>query len=54
MLCTYVLALPDTGMTLSVVVFALGNGAFILYDIALSRLILLYLFKLRPRFRIRR
>lgn len=53
-ICTYVLALPDTGMTLSVVVFALGNGAFVLYDIALSRLILLYLFKLRPRLRIGR
>ncbi|MBQ2767343.1 MAG: hypothetical protein IJF49_04605 [Clostridia bacterium] len=51
-LCTYVFALPDTGLAFEAVVFALANGAFVLYDIALSRLILLYLFKLRPRFRL--
>lgn len=52
--CSYILHLPDSGFTFSIAVFALGNGAFVLYDIALSRLILLYLFKLRPRLGLRR
>jgi len=32
--------------------FVLGNAAFILFDIALSRLVLLYFFRLRTRLRI--
>lgn len=50
-LCVWVLKLPDTGLGYTVTVFALANGAFVLYDIALGRLILLYLFKIRPKLR---
>lgn len=51
-LCVWVLKLPDTGLGFTVAVFALANGAFLLYDIALGRLILLYMFKIRPRIRL--
>lgn len=50
----YIFMLPDTGVSFTPVVFLLGNGAFVLYDIALSKLILFYLFRLRPRLGIRR
>jgi len=43
----YILAIPDSGIGFTVIVFLLGNITFLLYDIVLSRLILLYLVKLR-------
>ncbi|MBR7184619.1 MAG: hypothetical protein IKD37_03320 [Clostridia bacterium] len=51
-LCNWVFHLPDTGLALSLAVFALANLTFVLFDIALGRLILLYLYKLRPRLRL--
>lgn len=45
----YVLHLPDTGLGFSLGVFALGTLTFVIYDIALSRLITFYLVKLRSR-----
>ncbi len=51
-ICTWVLKLPDTGLGFTVVTFAVANLTFVLYDIALGRLILLYMFKLRPRLRL--
>lgn len=50
--CTWLLKLPDTGLGFTVAVFAVANLTFVLYDIALGRLILLYMFKLRPRIRL--
>lgn len=51
-LTKWVLRLPDSGMEFSVVVFAVANVTFVLYDIALGRMILLYMFKLRPRLKL--
>lgn len=51
-ICTWVLKLPDTGLGFTVAVFAVANLTFVIYDIALGRLILLYMFKLRPRLRL--
>lgn len=45
----YILHLPDTGLDFTVVVFGLANLTFFLYDIALTRLITLYIVKLRRR-----
>lgn len=50
--CTWLLHLPDTGLGFTVAVFAMANVTFVLYDIALGRLILLYMFKIRPRIRL--
>lgn len=38
---------------IEVVFFALANGTFVIYDIALTRLISLYVFRLRRKFRIK-
>jgi len=43
----YILHLEDTGMAYKISVMLLGNGAFLLYDIALSKIIQLYIIKLR-------
>lgn len=51
--CVYLLKLPDTGMGFDIALFALGNLAFILYDIATSKLITLYFIKIRSRLRIK-
>ncbi len=51
-LSIWVLGLPDTGLALTLSVFALANAVFVLYDVALSRMISFYLFRLRPRFRL--
>jgi len=45
----YIFYLNDSELDFTVPVILLGNGAFLLYDIALSRLILLYIVKLRRR-----
>lgn len=52
LLAKYIFLLPDEGMIAMISLFALGNAAFILFDIALSRLVLLYFFKLRTRLKI--
>ncbi|MBR6709155.1 MAG: hypothetical protein IKL84_05700 [Clostridia bacterium] len=51
-LANFVLGLPDTGLAFTIPVFALANATFVLYDVALSRLILLYLIKLRRKLRL--
>lgn len=51
-ICTWVLKLPDSGLGFTVAVFAAANLVFVLYDLALGRLILLYMFKIRPRIRL--
>lgn len=52
LLAKYIFLLPDEGMIAMLSLFVLGNAAFILFDIALSRLVLLYFFRLRTRLRI--
>lgn len=46
----YILHLPDTGLDFRVGVFAFANLTFVIYDVALTRLITLYVVKLRRRF----
>lgn len=46
-LCTQVFALPDTGMELHILLYLFINPVFLLYDLALTRLISFYLFRLR-------
>ncbi len=43
----YILHLEDTGLAYTIAVMALGNVAFLLYDLALTKIITLYLIKLR-------
>jgi len=43
----YILKLPDTDLNFSIIVFIVGNITFLLYDIALSKLITVYLIKIR-------
>lgn len=48
----FIFALPDEGVVLEIAFFALANAAFVLYDIAMSKIIILYIVKLRKRFQI--
>ena len=41
---------PEEFFYMYIVSYALGNAAFLLFDLALTRMITLYLFKLRKRF----
>lgn len=49
----FVLGLPDTGLGYTIAVFALANVFFVVYDIALSKLITLYIVKLRKKLGLR-
>ena len=46
----YILQLPDDVVDWSLVLYLLANGAFVLFDIALTKIITLYLLRLRKRF----
>ncbi|MDD6799832.1 MAG: hypothetical protein PUE85_05385 [Firmicutes bacterium] len=46
----YALHIEDTGLGFTAAVLLLGNLAFVLYDIAMTKLITLYLIKLRKLF----
>ena len=48
----YVFMLPDDGLWLNIAFAVLGNVAFVLFDIACTRLIVLYVFRLRKRLNI--
>lgn len=48
----YVFITPDAPVSLSWIAFALGNITFILYDIALSKIILLYIVKIRKKLKL--
>lgn len=50
----YILHIDDSDLGYSLVIYLLGNLAFVLYDIAMSRLVVLYLVKLRKRFNIQK
>ncbi len=47
LLCNYIFKLPDTSMGYTIPVYALCNLTFILYDIAVTKLITFYLIKFR-------
>ncbi|MBO5845388.1 MAG: hypothetical protein J6Q77_01960 [Clostridia bacterium] len=54
LLSRYLLYLDSDGLfVFEAVFFILANGTFVLYDIALTRLISLYIFKLRKKFKIK-
>lgn len=53
LMAKYILHLPDTGLGFDVITVLLGNAAFVLYDIAASKLILLYFVKLRAKLKIK-
>ena len=48
----YVLILPESEEWMEITLLLLGNAAFVLYDIALTRMISLYIFRIRRRFRL--
>jgi len=49
----YVFAIPDETKFMMTAIYILGNIVFVIYDIALTRLITFYNVKLRHRFRIK-
>jgi len=49
----YVLHLEDTGLEMKIIVILLGNVTFLLYDIAFSKLIIVYMVKLRAMFKLK-
>ena len=48
----YVLVLPESEEWMQLTMLLLGNAAFVLYDIALTRMISLYFFRIRRRFKL--
>ncbi len=48
----YIFMLPDDGTLLNVIFIAMGNIAFVLFDIACTKLIILYVYRLRKRLNI--
>lgn len=48
----YIFMLPDDGTFFDVTLILLANAAFILYDIAVTRLAVFYVFKLRKKYKI--
>ena len=48
-----ILLLEDTGLVMKIPVILIGNVTFLLYDIAFSQLIVLYVVKLRAKFKMK-
>lgn len=46
-LCNYIFKLPDTDLSFNWLVYLLCNGVFVLYDIAATEMIIVYMVKLR-------
>ncbi len=49
----YLLHIPDTEIDFKLVVFLVGNATFILYDLAITRMITIYLVKIRSRLKLK-
>jgi hypothetical protein len=49
----YILHLADTGLGMQITVILFGNFTFLLYDIAFSQLVTLYLVKLRKKLKLK-
>ena len=52
LVAVYVLVLPESEEWMEITLLLLGNAAFILYDVALTRMISLYIFRVRRRFKL--
>ncbi len=52
LLCLYVFHIPDTSLGFNILVYAVCNGAFILFDVACTKLLTLYIFRFRKRLRL--
>lgn len=50
---TYILHIQDTGLEFRITVILLGNVTFLLYDIAFTQLITMYLVKLRTKLKLK-
>ena len=48
----YILVLPESAEWMQITMFALANAVFVVYDIALTRLISTYIFTVRARLRL--
>ena len=48
---TFVFGESDAGELMAIVVYALANLTFIIYDIALTKLITIYFIKIKPKFK---
>ena len=48
----YLLVLPETEEWMKITMFLLANVTFVVYDVALTRLISFYIFRVRPRLRL--
>lgn len=48
----YIIHVPDTELAFGWLVFAAGNAVFLLYDLAATKLVTLYLVKLRRMLRL--
>lgn len=48
----YLLALPESAKWMKITMFVLANITFVIYDVALTRLISTYIFRLRSRLRL--
>ena len=49
----YLLHIPDTGVDFEWLVFLVGNATFVLYDFAVTRIITLYLLKIRAKLKLK-
>ena len=52
LVAVYLLALPESEEWMQITMFVLGNVTFVVYDVALTRLISTYIFRLRSRLRL--
>jgi hypothetical protein len=52
-LSTYLFHIPDTELNFTWIVFGLGNATFILYDVAITKVITFYLIKIRNMLRLK-
>ena len=48
----YILILPESEEWMQITMILLANAAFVLYDVALTRMISMYFFRIRRRFRL--
>lgn len=52
LVAVYILILPESAEWLQIVTFGLANLTFLVYDLALTRMISMYVFRVRQRFRL--
>lgn len=52
MVAIHVLILPESAEWLKILTFLLANATFLVYDLALTRMISMYVFRLRSRFKL--